>query len=276
MREVNYFGEPFLLEAVTLPSGEAAPILKDRAAIVTGGGKGIGKGISLRLAAAGAKLLIVGCGNMAMAEETAGQIRAMGGECHTLKADLALEESAYAIRDEAVRLFGKLDILVSNAALQPNLDADEYPSALFRQVEEVNLWSPVRLVSACIPLLEQSPCGRIIVVSSVHGKRTSGFDVAYAASKGGLQMLVREAAAELCAKRITVNAILPGGTNVEFKSGVTRSIHHLAVERERTYAPNYRSGNPGDTGNLAVYLASDLGAHITGVSIRTDGGLLMF
>ncbi len=276
MRQVDYYAEPFLREMVSLPEEKVSSLLRGRAAIVTGGGKGIGKGISLRLAAAGADVLIVGCGNMAMAEETAEQCRGFGVRAYALRADLALEESAYVIRDEVVARFGRLDILVSDAALQPNLDADEYSTALFRQVEEVNLWSPLRLICACIPLLEQSPAGRILVVSSVHGKRTSGFDIAYATSKGGLQMLVREAAAELSAKHITVNTILPGGTNIEFKSGETHSIKHVTVPRERTYAPNYRSGNPGDTGNLCVYLASDLGAHINGVSIRTDGGLLMF
>lgn len=276
MKEVFYFAEPFLREMVSLPEEKSSSLLRGRAAIVTGGGKGIGKAISLRLAAAGADLLIVGCGNMGMAEETAEQCRSFGVQAYTLRADLALEESAYVIRDEAVSRFGKLDILISNAAYQPNLDADEYSSALFRQVEEINLWSPLRLICACIPELEKSPAGRIIVISSVHAKRTTGFDIGYATSKGGLQMLVREAAAELSAKHITVNTILPGGTNIEFKSGETHSIKHLNVPRDRKYTGNYQTGNPGHTGNLCVYLASDLGSHINGVSIRTDGGLLMF
>ena len=276
MKEVDYFAEPFLREMISLPEEKVSTLLRGRAAIVTGGGKGIGKGISLRLAAAGADLLIVGCGNMGMAEETAEQCRAFGVRAYTLRADLAREEAAYAVRDEALARFGKLDILVSNAAYQPNLDADEYSSALFREVQEINLWSPLRLICACIPSLEQSPHGRILVISSVHAKRTTGFDIGYATSKGGLQMLVREAAAELSAKHVTVNTILPGGTNVEFKSGQTHGIKHIAVARDRQFPRNYHNGNPGDTGNLCVYLASDLGAHIHGVSIRTDGGLLMF
>ena len=276
MNQVDYYAEPYLRDMVSFSTGETVRLLKDRAAIVTGGGKGIGRGISLRLAAAGARVLIAGYGNMAMAESTAKEIRDSGGEACAFRVDLAQEEAAYALRDEAVRRFGGIDILVSNAAYQPNLDADEYPGALFRQVQEINLWSPVRLVCACVPYLEKSPYGRVIVISSVHGKRVSGFDIGYATSKGGLQMLVREAAAELCAKGVTVNAILPGGTNIEFKSGDTHAFKTCDVPRPRTYPTNYRVGNPGDTGNLAVYLASDLGAHINGVSIRTDGGLLMF
>ena len=273
---VDYYKEPFFTTETSLPSGETRKLLEGRNAIITGGGKGIGKGITLRLAAAGANVLIVGCGNMAMAEDTAEEARAMGVKAEAFRADLGEEGSAEAIKNEALRLFGGIDILVSNAAYQPNLDIDEYTPERFNQVMQINLWSPLRLVSVCAPHLKESGHGRVIFVSSVHGKRVAGFDVGYATSKGGLQMLMREAAAELRTDNVTVNAILPGGTAIEFKSGDTFTFKSQRRQRERTYNNPAGLGTPGDNGNLAVFLASDLAAYITGVSIRVDGGLVLY
>ena len=276
MSVVDYYKEPFLREEVSLPDGTARPLLRGRHAIVTGGGKGIGKGITLRLAAAGADVLICGNGNMDMAEATAEEARAFGVRVETLRADLASEDAAELIASEAVRLFGGIDILVSNAAYQPNLDLDGYTAKRFSDVMEINLFSPLRLISACAPYLKKSECGRVIIVSSVHGKKPTSFDAGYATSKGGLQMLLREAAIELRPFGVTVNAILPGGTAVEFKSGETFSFPSVKVERERKYPRCVGLGKPGDMGNLAVFLASDLSSYLTGVSIRVDGGLLLF
>ena len=276
MSTVDYYKEPFFTSQTEFPSGETKMLLEGRNAIVTGGGKGIGKGITLRLAAAGANVLIVGCGNMAMAEETAEEARALGVKAEAFRADLAEESSAKAIRDKALQLFGGIDILVSNAAYQPNLDIDEYTPERFNQVMQINLWSPLRLVAACAPYLRESGHGRVIFVSSVHGKRVAGFDIGYATSKGGLQMLMREAAAELRTGNVTVNAILPGGTAIEFKSGDTFTFKSERRERERVYRNPAGQGTPGDNGNLAVFLASDLASYITGVSIRVDGGLVLF
>lgn len=275
-KEIDHYTDAFLREAAVLPSGESAPLLKGRRAIVTGGGKGIGKGITLRLAAAGADVLICGWGNMDMAETTAQEARALGVRAKTFCADLGQADTAEKIVREAVDFLGGIDILVSNAAYQPNLDLEEYTPERFERVMQINLWSPVRLVSACIPYLKESGHGRVILVSSIHGKRPSGFDIAYAASKGGLQMLLREAALELRRDNITVNAILPGGTHVEFKSGETFQMHQKRVKRQREYARVFGTGSPSDSGNLAVYLASDLSAYITGTSIRVDGGIVLF
>ncbi len=275
-KRIDHYAEAFLREAERLPSGSREPLLKGRRAIVTGGGKGIGKGITLRLAAAGADVLICGCGNMEMAEETAQEARSLGVRAKAFCADLAREDAADRIVQEAARFLGGVDILVSNAAYQPNLDLQDYTPERFEKVLQINLWSPVRLVSACVPYLRQSGHGRIILISSIHGKRPSGFDIAYATSKGGIQMLMREAALELRRDEITVNAILPGGTHVEFKSGETFQMPHKRVKREREYERAFGTGSPSDSGNLAVFLASDMASYITGTSIRVDGGIVLF
>ena len=274
-RKVDYYDAPALTAMTSLPDGAISSMLEGKRAIVTGGGKGIGKGISLRLAAAGAAVVIVGNENLTMAEETAAEIRSQGGKVAVIGADLSKPESPKKVVDFTLETFSGVDILVNNAAYQPNLDIDEYSGERFNMVMQINLYAYIRMITQCIPHLRECGEGRIINISSIHGKRPTDFDFGYAVSKGGIHMLTREAAAELWQYGITVNAILPGGTAIEFKSGDVSSFKGMRVERERKYNLNF-PGMPSDTGNLCVYLASGLGRHINGCAIRTDGGCVLF
>ena len=279
---IDYLERPALTAETCLKTGEQKRVLEGRRAIVTGGGKGIGKGISIRLAEAGAAVVIVGNSNMTMAHETCALIESRGGKAYAIAADLALPESAEKVVAFAAEKMGGIDILINNAAYQPNRDITEYSGELFQNVIDVNLGSYLRMTMAAFPYLKESGHGRIVNISSVHGKKPTGFDIAYATSKGGVTMLTRETAVTYMRYGITCNAIMPGGTAIEFKT--ESSMHGMVnfgnkfirVERDRRYHFGYRNGYPSDSGNLAVFFCSDLGEHYNGVAVRADGGMTLF
>ncbi|HZJ83462.1 MAG TPA: SDR family oxidoreductase [Clostridia bacterium] len=250
--------------------------LKGRIAVVTGGGKGIGAGISKALASEGVKVLLTCNSNPQMAEGTADQIRQEGGEAEVFCGDVGSREKVDEMMEMAVDRFGGIDILVNNAAWQPNLDIDEYSEEYYDQIMNTNLGGYFRCIQASIPYLKKSKCPRIINISSVHGKRPSDFDVGYSMTKGGIKMLVREAAIELGEFGITVNAILPGGIKIEFKSGYTAPMKRKRIERPRKYQYYRGAGMPKDVADLVLYLVSQNGGHITGASIRLDGGAMLY
>ena len=282
MSEINYLERPALVSLEYPETGEMKRALEGKRAVVTGGGKGIGKGISIRLAEAGAEVVIVGNSNMAMAEETAALIGSRGGKAYTFGIDLSKPESAAKVVAFAAEKMGGIDILVNNAAYQPNMDVTEYSAKLFKSVIDVNLISYLRMSMASFPYLKESGEGRIVNVGSVHSKRPTGFDFAYATSKGGVGMLTRETAAAFRPYGVTCNTILPGGTNIEFKTenpdmGKLHTIRTVRINRGRDFvAPGYRYGFPSDTGNLSMFLCSRLGEHYNGCTIRADGGMVLF
>ena len=220
MSEINYLERPALVSLEYPETGEMKRVLEGKRAVVTGGGKGIGKGISIRLAEAGAEVVIVGNSNMAMAEETAALIGSRGGQAYPFGIDLSKPESAAKVVGDVHRR------------------------------------------------------GFVGVLDKV--------DFAYATSKGGVGMLTRETAAAFRPYGVTCNTILPGGTNIEFKTenpdmGKLHTIRTVRINRGRDFvAPGYRYGFPSDTGNLAVFLCSRLGEHYNGCAIRADGGMVLF
>jgi glucose 1-dehydrogenase len=251
--------------------------LKGRVAVVTGGGKGVGAGISRQLAAEGVKVMIAYNSNQDMAEKHAQSLRDAGGIAETVKVDVTDRAQVDAMMAKTAEVFGGIDILVNNAAWQPNLDIDEYTEEQYDGIMRTNLGGYFRCMQAALPYLKKSDMGRVVMISSVHGKRPGDFDVCYSMTKGGIKMLVREAAVELAKYGITVNAILPGGVKIEFKSGFSAPFKRSRIQRERKYgwAPLGRICVPDDVGNLVVFLASKAGEYLTGTSIRMDGGSML-
>ena len=259
--------------------------LTGKVAIVTGSGKGIGKGIARCLIKAGAKVCLNCVSNRAIAEETLKEMQALGGEdCAILiQADVSDFEQAQNMVKETVAKWGKLDILVNNAALQKNMDFDEYPEEFYDLLINVNLGGSTNMMRACLPYLKETK-GSITMISSVHGKRPTDFDPVYAITKGGMHMLMREAAIEFANYGVRVNMILPAGVKIEFKSGNPASFkgperkldidNKMLFEKYPTYALG-RTGLPDDSGYLCVYLASQEAEHITGAAIRADGGSML-
>ena len=250
-------------------------LLEGRVAVVTGGGKGIGAGISKALAAEGAKVIFNYNSNPTLAEETVAFIKERGGEAYTCYTDVRDRSQVEALMKKAVELYGGIDILVNNAAWQPNLDIDEYTEEQYDQIMDINLCGYFRCIQAALPYLKKSKCPRIINISSIHAKRPGDFDVAYSMTKGGITMLTREAAIELIKYGITVNAVLPGAIKIEFKSGTIYPMKRKFVLRERRYH-FIGAGMPQDVANVVVFLASDKSSHINGASIRIDKGAVLF
>lgn len=251
--------------------------LKDRVAVITGGGKGVGAGISRKLAAEGVRVMIIYNSNQELAEVHAKSLRDLGGTAEVYKADVSDRSQVDAMMRHTAETFGGIDIVVNNAAWQPNLDIDEYTEEQYDDIMRINLGGYFRCMQAAIPYLKKSDAGRVIMISSVHGKRPGDFDVCYSMTKGGIKMLVREAALELAEYGITVNAILPGAVKIEFKTGFSAPFKNYRKMRDRKYmwAPLRRICVPDDVGNLVVFLASKAGDYLTGTSIRMDGGSML-
>ena len=251
--------------------------LKGKTAIVTGGGKGVGAGISRMLAAEGVNLVITCNSNREMAERHAESLRETGANVAVYAVDVKDRAQVDALMKHTADTFGGIDILVNNAAWQPNYDIDEYSEEDYDEIMRTNLGGYFRCMQAALPYLKKSAAGRVIMISSVHGTRPTDFDVGYSMTKGGIRMLVREAAIEFAKYGITVNAILPGAVKIEFKSGKTAPFKWRRIQRERKYTwyPLGRVCEPDDVGNLVVFLASAAGSYLTGSGVRLDGGAML-
>ena len=190
-----------------------------RVALITGGGKGVGAGVARVLAREGIRCCVNCNSNPDMARDTLGAIEAAGGEAFVYRADVSDPERVNALVRAVVARWGRLDILVNHAAMQPNRYIDEYDADTLRRLWSVNLGGYWRCAKAAAPYLRESPCGRIVNLCSVHANRPTCFDAGYSMTKGAIRMFTRELALELTRDQITVNAITLGGCRIEFKTG---------------------------------------------------------
>lgn len=249
--------------------------------LVTGAGTGIGKGTAIEFAKRGAK---VGINYNASAEgalDTLRLVRAAGSDGIILQADVSQRTQVSAMVDALGNHFGRVDVLVNNSAAQKNLGLMDYDESAYDLVMNVNLKGYLFCIQAVVPWMKRQGSGRIVNISSVHGKRPTDFDVVYAMTKGGIKMLTRESAIELAKYNITVNVIEPGAVNVGVKSGKPRAVVPAKTtddehrRRGLRKFPLGRVGAPSDIGYLACFLASEGGAFITGSAIRADGGSML-
>ncbi|MFV0399053.1 MAG: SDR family NAD(P)-dependent oxidoreductase [Oscillospiraceae bacterium] len=246
--------------------------LTGKRVLVTGGGKGIGKGIALEFARRGAKVVIGANSNAGMAAETLKELQSIT-EAAVVQSDVGSPEGCEKLVREAVAFLGGLDILVNNAAIQTQYAFLESNRDTFKQVLNVNLRAPYLLMGLCHPYLKESGAGRIILISSVHGKRPTDFDAAYSTSKGGMEMLCREAAIEFAPDGITVNIVAPAGVKIEGKTGDPKPFTLKKMEWDRRFNmyPLGRIGLPSDVAYMACYLATKEAEFISGTTIRQDG-----
>jgi 3-oxoacyl-[acyl-carrier protein] reductase len=239
--------------------------------IVTGAGKGIGRGIALRFGLEGCKLLVVSRkleGAAAVAEE----IVAAGGTAQAFAADVTRQGDMEAMARTAVESFGSIDILCANAGIFPTATLGAMTEADFDVVIGTNLKGTFLSVSACLPAMKAKRFGRIILTSSITGPVTGSPGWShYGASKAGQLGFMRTAAIELAPYGITVNAILPG-------SIATDGLAELGddcIRKMTASVPMRRLGSVTDVANAALFFASAEAAYITGQSLVVDGGQIL-
>lgn len=249
---------------------------ENRVAVVTGSGKGVGAGIVKILCAAGFRCVINCNSNRIMAEETLAEIRRAGGDAFIFQADVSDPEQAEAMAAAAVEQYGRLDIVVNNAAMQYNRFVDQYDGELIRHIWDVNFGGYLRMIRASLPYLRKSPMPRIINIGSVHGKRPTCFDAGYAMTKGGVKMLTREAAIELLPEKIPVICISLGGAKIEFKTG---NPPFFNTRPKEVWNPGLRIRNrlvlPEEVGEAVRFFCSEAGEALTGSCIRIDCGQML-
>ncbi len=248
--------------------------LSGRVAVVTGANTGIGQGIALALAAAGADVALVG---RTPATETADRIRALGRGAEIVSADLSTIAPVDRIVDETVDKLGRLDILVNNAGIIRRADAVDFTEEDWDAVVDTNLKSVFFLCQAAarrmIPRIErEGGSGKIINIASMLTFQGGIRVPSYTASKSGIGGLTKLLANEWAAKGINVNAIAPGyiATNNTAALQADETRNRQIVER----IPAARWGDPGDLGGAAVFLASDAAAYVQGHILAVDGGWL--
>jgi NAD(P)-dependent dehydrogenase (short-subunit alcohol dehydrogenase family) len=240
-----------------------------RVAIVTGAARGLGRAVAARLHERGASV-IVNVRDRARADEVA---HAIGERARAVAADVAAPDGPDTIVQKTLELFGRIDILINNAALPLTTRFEHISAAEWRQAIEVNLTAPFLLMQAVVPAMKAQGYGRIVNISSTAGRMVSTLGGAhYTASKTGLLGLTRAAAKELGRHGITVNAVCPGMIDTELtRESATPDV----LERLAKGFPVPRLGTALEVADLICFAASEQAGYITGASLDINGGDLM-
>lgn len=253
--------------------------LTGKAAIVTGGAKGIGKGIAYRLAEAGAKVLVADVDEVA-AQTTAKELQGNGWSAEALKVDVSSEEDVKAMINTCTEKFGSIDILVNNAGIYPPAPVAQMTEEQFEKVMHVNLRSVFLTTKYAGEIMKQQGGGRIINITSIDALHPSMVGLAhYDASKHGVWGFTKNTALELAGNKIWVNAIAPGGITTPGVAAMSQgaSAEQMAASTKAFMAkiPMHRMGEPDEIGMVALFLASDMSSYMTGEQIVVDGGALL-
>lgn len=242
--------------------------LSGRTAVITGASRGIGLGIARVFASAGLNVMITGRHREPLLRAQS-SMRNLSGEVEIAVADVTNFSEMHAVATQTVRQFGGIDILCVNAGIYPRAPLQSVTSDELHEMFSTNMYGTVYATQACLPALEMSPCGRLVVISSITGT-LSGYPqlTPYAASKAAQVGFVRSAAVELAPKGITVNAVLPG----TIRESASVAAGSPANDRLLSAIPAGRFGSPEDIGHAALFLASPDADFITGQLLVVDGG----
>lgn len=244
--------------------------IEGKTALVTGGGQGIGQGCALALAKAGATLVLNDRPGSAELARTADQIRALGGKCHTVEGDVFCGEARERLVAEAIDKAGAINIFVSNPALNIRRPFLEFELADFERIVAATLVSAFHMSQLVArSMVSAGRGGKIVFVSSVHAEMPFANNVAYGASKAGLNHLAETMSVELAPHRVNVNTIEPGWIDTPGERAMSSED---VLEREGKKLPWKRMGTVDDIGDAVVFLASDAADYITGATIPVDGG----
>ena len=245
--------------------------LSGKCAVVTGGSRGIGRAIVLRLAEQGADVAFSYRGNQAAADETAAAVQALGRKALAVQADVSRPESAEALVKAALEAFGKVDILVNNAGITRDDLIMRMSLEAWRDVLETNLFGAFYCIKAVTRPMLKARAGRIVNITSVSGQAGQMGQANYSSAKAGLIGLTKATARELASRGITCNAVAPGFVLTE----LTKDLAQEWQDRITEQTPLGRFGTPEEIANAVAFLASDEAAYITGQVLGVDGGLVM-
>lgn len=267
---------------VVMPQPEAIKILAGQKALVTGANSGIGEGIAIELAKAGADVAVNYVTNPDEANAVVAKIKALGVSSIAIQADVSNEAEVISMFNQMYKEFGTIDILINNAGLQQDSPLDKMTIEKWNKVISVNLTGQFLCAREAIKefkrrgVKKEISCaaGKIIHISSVHEVIPWAGHVNYASSKGGIMMLMKSIAQEVAPFRIRVNSICPGAirTPINKSAWETPEAYNKLME----LIPYGRIGEVDDIGRAAVWLASDHADYITGTSIFIDGGMTLY
>jgi len=270
------------LPDVVMPTCDHHQLLKGQKAIVTGANSGIGKGIAIALGEAGADVVVNYVRDEGTADEVVQNIRRCGSKAYSHCADVSSEPQVVEMFQKMVKEFGAIDILINNAGLQKDAPFDQMTLDQWNFVIGVNLTGQFLCAREAVRhfksrgVVKDISCaaGKIICIGSVHEVIPWSGHVNYAASKGGIMMMMKSIAQEVAPYRIRVNGIAPGA--------IRTPINTPAWNTPEAYAelmkviPYKRIGEPNDIGRVAVWLVSDYADYITGATLFVDGGMTLY
>ncbi len=245
--------------------------LEGKVAVVTGGSRGIGRAICLKLANLGATVVFSYAGNQAAAEETLAMCTQLGATAKAVQGDVAKTEDVKLLMDTATKEFGRIDILVNNAGITRDGLIMTMKEDDFDQVIETNLKGAFLCCKAVSRVMMKQRYGRIINLSSVVGLMGNAGQSNYSASKAGLIGLTKSMARELASRGVTTNAIAPGFIQTEMTEAMTDD----AKAGMAANIPVGRLGSVEDVANAVAFLASEEAGYITGQVLCVDGGMAM-
>lgn len=273
---------PALPDSGRIPNAPYHPVLTGQPALVTGANSGIGRAVALGLARAGADVVVNYVTHPETADEVVHEIQGMGRKAVAIKADVSKEDDVERMFAEAIKQFGTLHIVVSNAGLQRDAAFTDMTLDQWETVIGVNLTGQFLCTRAAarefkrrgvVPTVSQA-AGKIVCMSSVHQEIPWAGHANYAASKGGVMLLMKSIAQELAPYFIRVNSIAPGAIRTPINTAAWNTPS--AYADLMTLVPYKRIGEPDDIAQAAVWLASDAADYVTGATLFVDGGMTLY
>jgi glucose 1-dehydrogenase len=277
----NYYEEQGLVKP-HLPRIPPQRVLEGQTALITGAGSGIGRAVAIALGEAGAQVAINYVTRPEQAEEVAQAVRAAGAKALCVQADVSKEDQIEAMFARVVAEFGRLDIMVNNAGIQVDAPFHEMTLAQWQRVIDVNLTGQFLCSREAVRLYKKQgvnpeiscAAGKIICISSVHEIIPWAGHVNYAASKGGILMMMKSLSQEVAQDRIRVNSIGPGAirTPINTQAWETPDAYNSLMK----LIPYKRIGEPEEIGRAAVWLSSDYSDYMNGTTLFVDGGMTLY
>ena len=246
-------------------------MLQGKVALVTGGARGIGKAIALKLASLGADVAILDAGDPALSEATAGEVRALGVKAFAARCDITDFDQVTEAVAKVKEALGGVDILVNNAGITRDKLALRMTPEDFDAVLSVNLKGTFLMIKALYADFMKKRAGRIVNIASISGLMGNAGQANYSASKAGVVGLTKTIARELAGRNVTCNAVAPGF----IETPMTAAMNQDALQEACKAIPLRRMGKPEDVAEAVAFLAGDGAAYITGSVINVDGGFFM-